>query len=364
MILSASKVRIAFVGCAGIPNRYGGFESFVEHCAPLMAQAGHEIQVTCDRRLYPGEPEAFEGVRRVFVGIPANGPLSPLHDFIAFLKAFSRADAIFVLGVSAGPFFPLMRLLSALSGKRLAVNIDGVEWRRRKHSWAGRLILRLFDSLAQWSATDIIYDNPALLPHVRAPFRRKAAMIAYPGDHGLRLPGLHDPSRHRALTICRIEPENHVDLLIEAVLASSVESYTLIGNWERSEYGRALRRKHAGKPRLALLDPVYDPVELARKREACSVYLHGHSVGGTNPSLVEMLFYDCAILCFDCAFNRETAKGRALYFTDALDLAAKIDQARGSPRRTAGGEAQDYTAARISEAYLQVALGRMPFHAE
>lgn len=355
---SKPRVRIAFIGSAGIPNRYGGFESFVEHCAPLMVREGHEVLVTCDRRLYPDEPEAFQGVQRVFVGIPANGALSPLHDFWAFLRVLWRADVFFVLGVSAGPFFPVMRLLAALSGKRLAVNIDGVEWRRGKYTWMSRLILWGFDFLAQLSATDIIYDNKALLTYVHAPFRRKAYLIAYPGDHVLRFPGLHDLSRHHALTICRIEPENHVDLLIEGALASSIRGYTIIGNWDKSEYGRNLRRKHMRDPRLALLDPIYELVELGRHREACSVYLHGHSVGGTNPSLIEMLFYDCSILCFDCVFNRETAKNRALYFVDAHDLAMKINQALDSPQSAPATGTLEYTARHIVGEYLRVALGR------
>jgi hypothetical protein len=98
-----------------------------------------------------------------------------------------------------------------------------------------------------------------------------------------------------------------------------------VGNWARSEYGRALRQRYSGESRLKLLDPIYDPAEVFRLRNSCVRYLHGHSVGGTNPSLVEILFFDCEIYCFDCSFNRTTAQDAAHFFSGADDLAKLLD---------------------------------------
>ncbi|MDP0964761.1 glycosyl transferase, partial [Klebsiella pneumoniae] len=96
--------------------------------------------------------------------------------------------------------------------------------------------------------------------------------------------------------------------------------YTIVGNWNHSDYARTLRLRHSHEPRLRFLDPIYDPLKLAELRAGCEFYLHGHSVGGTNTSLVEMLFYDCSILCFDVDFHRRTAGGEASYFASAKDL--------------------------------------------
>ena len=348
-------LRLAFIGSAGIPNRYGGFESFLEHCAPELSRNGHEVRVTCDGRLYPGEPAEYVGTSRVFIGVPANGAFSPLHDLIAFSRIFRQSDVIFVLGVSAGPFLPWMRMLAGLAGKRLVVNLDGIEWRRNKHSRVVRLLLRAFDLLGQMSAHRLIYDNQALLPYVMGRFRHKAVLIAYPGDYGIRFPGERDPMARSALTICRIEPENQLEMLIEAALASSIKRYTIIGNWRSSVYGRHLMEIYSSEPRLDLLDPIYDPEALGRARESCTVYLHGHRVGGTNPSLVEILPYECAVICFDCAFNRATAGARAFYFQGTDDLPSLIDETLNRSASPWPEPPSVYTVAGIAKAYSALA---------
>jgi glycosyltransferase involved in cell wall biosynthesis len=313
-------IHLALIGSAGVPNRYGGFEAFLEHCSPVFASKTASTRVTCDSRLYDEQPLNFHGVLLQYIPTPANGKLSVLHDLLAFFAVFRKSTHIVVLGVSGGPWFPLFRFMCAVAGKRLLVNIDGVEWRRTKHSRVRRLFLRLFDAVAQFCAHVVIYDNPALREFVLGSCQAKAICISYSGDHVIRLPGVPE-RRFQALTICRIEPENNLDMLIKGALLSRLENYTIVGNWAQSAYGRALRERYAKEPRLSLLDPIYEPEQLAMLRESCSVYLHGHSVGGTNPSLVEILFYDCAIFCFDVPFNRETAGDCAGYFSSAADLA-------------------------------------------
>jgi glycosyltransferase involved in cell wall biosynthesis len=323
--------------------------------APVISRQECDVIVTCDKARYKSQPDKFKGVQLTYIPIPANGPLSQIHDFVAFLKVFRKVDAVVVLGVSAGFFFILMRLLSTLFGNRLLINIDGIEWRRTKFSRKVRFVLRLFDALAQLSATTIIYDSPDLLPYVLPGFRKKARYIAYPGDHIIRLPGLAREAY--ALTICRIEPENNIEMLIEGVLKSQLPRYVVIGNWNQSEYGRTLRQKYAHEIRLNLLDPIYDALEIAQYRERCSIYLHGHSVGGTNPSLVEMLFYDCFILCFDCNFNRSTAGASAEYFGSSDALAQRLDQLRDRSESPPRVMKSNYTAQNIAREYMLAAFG-------
>lgn len=322
------KTTIAFIGSAGIPNRYGGFEAFLEHCAPEMVDQGMRVIVTCDAHLYPQRAPMFNGVDRRFLNIRANGPSSVLHDLAAFIQVFRQADHVIVLGVSGGLWFPFWRLACAVAGKRLLVNIDGVEWRRTKFSPMRQRILKLFDRLAQWSAHRVIYDNGGLRAFVVPSALANAVEIAYPGDYIERC-ATSAPTPGTALTICRIEPENNIELLIEGFLASPLQRFTIVGNWNNSFYGNALKAKYQQEPRLHLFDPIYDAAHLASLREDCSVYLHGHSVGGTNPSLVEMLFYDCEILCFDCIFHHCTAADSARYFDSVAQLSALL---AGPPR--------------------------------
>ena len=318
-----TALHVAFIGSAGVPNRYGGFEAFLEHCGPAIARRVSSVTVTCDARMYRDQTPIFQGMRRIFVGVPANGTWSVLHDLLAFLRVFSSNSHILVLGVSGGPWFPLFRLLCSLTEKRLLVNVDGVEWQRSKFSGSRRWLLRVFDQLAQRCSHTVIYDNAALQRFLTPIGASKGRLIAYSGDHVLRLPQLQ-PEPGTALTVCRIEPENNIDMLIEGALNSPLIRYTVVGNWNNSAYGKALRARHAGNPRLALLDPIYEPQLLAHLRTCSETYLHGHSVGGTNPSLVEMLFYDGRILCYDVPFHRETAGDCAGYFRDAKELAALL----------------------------------------
>jgi hypothetical protein len=346
--------RIAFIGSVGIPNCYGGFEAFLESVAPVMVKQGHFVVVTCDRDRYSSLSGTFLGVKRVFVGINANGILSPLHDLAAFLKVVGTVDTVVVLGVSAGPFFAIMRLICALLGKRLVINIDGIEWRRTKFSLASRLVLRAFDAFAQIFAHRVVYDNAALLDYVLPIFRHKAKLIPYAGDQVIRLPGL-TPQFGTALTICRIEPENSIEALICGALASNLNSYTIIGNWKNSKYGADLRKKYSHTLRLILLDPIYDPEIVAKHRESCHVYLHGHSVGGTNPSLVEMLFYDCELICFNCNFNIETARADAVYFKDSDELVYHINECLLAKSKRQRTQKHRYMAVTIARDYYLAA---------
>lgn len=348
------RVRLAFIGSAGIPNRYGGFESFLEHCAPVIASFGHQVIVTCDAQLYPEKSKSYRGVNRLFLQIPANGGWSILHDLIAFFSVYLKSTHIVVLGVSGGLWFPLFRLLCNLSGKRLVVNIDGVEWRRSKFGQGKRRLLRLLDYLAQKFSHHVIYDSEALRGFLLKGVDSKASCIAYPGDHVQRIPGI-DKKIGAALTICRIEPENNLELLIEGVLRSNLVSYTIVGNWQNSKYSVGLRARYSGEQRLTLVDPIYDPDALSQLREGCSFYIHGHSVGGTNPSLVEMLFYDCILVCYDVSFNRRTAGDCASYFNsveslaDILNTPGKVDTAARRSFR------EKYTAIVISTQYINAA---------
>ena len=349
---------IAFIGSAGLPNRYGGFEAFVEHCAPVIARMVRAVTVTCDAHLYPDKSSPWKGVDRVFIPLRANGVSSVFHDAFAFMRVFWRASHIIVLGISGGIWFPLFRLTCDLSGKKLVVNIDGIEWRRGKHTRLKRWFLRASGLLAERFAHHVIYDNAALAPYLNSCARHKSSLIAYPGDHVLRLPEI-GMQAGTALTICRIEPENNLEILIEGFLASPLNCYTIVGNWKHSTYAKQLQSKYQTNPRIVMIDSTYDPQKLASLRQSCHVYLHGHSVGGTNPSLVEMLFYNCQIFCFDVPFNRATASSRAIYFSSAEQLTKSIKNIFTNTQNQITSLPQFekmYTAAAIAKKYTKLCM--------
>ncbi len=346
---------IAILGTAGVPNCYGGFESFVEFCGPSIARQVKSVTVTCDASLYTDQQPQFQGMNRIFLPIRANGAMSVIHDLFAFLSVFRKSTHIVVLGVSGGAWFPVFRLLCDLFGKQLLVNVDGVEWRRTKFSRSKRLLLRYFDAMAQLCTHVVIYDNAALRNYLWRFALPKAVQIGYSGDHAKRLP---EVERRRepgtALTICRIEPENNIELMIEGALRSKLLRYTIVGNWSHSRYGCRLKDRYANDERLELLDPIYDLQRLTELRERCDSYLHGHSVGGTNPSLIEMLFYDCKIFCFDVPFHHETAGSCARYFGDANELAVLLDTSPDADLSERQTRRMIYSSQQIATQYISV----------
>lgn len=352
-------IKIAFIGAAGVPNNYGGFEMFMESCAPELAKRFKRVFITCDSKRYKDKDQNWQNVRRVFINISANGPFSVVHDLVAFFSVFFRVDLIIVLGVSGGIFFPLFKLMCACLNKKLIVNVDGIEWRREKFSRSRRWFLYLSDRLAQCFAHQVIVDNEALRPFLIRSIRTTAKYIPYPGDQIIRTNIKHFPYKQKleCLTICRIEPENNCHLLIDAFARRGQGHYIFIGNWNASEYGRELRTRYKEVPGLEMRDPTYDKELLTSLREDCTIYLHGHSVGGTNPSLVEILFYDCNILAFDCTFNRSTAGDGIQYFCNEEELVTQLRSIELNVCRDRTELRSQYTRTRVCDAYSELING-------
>ena len=129
-----------------------------------------------------------------------------------------------------------------------------------------------------------------------------------------------DVNKPFAFGVCRIEPENNVHLLLEAFSEQTTMPLIMVGNWANSEYGNGLKERYLGNPSIIMYDPIYDQGKLNALRSNCTLYLHGHSCGGTNPSLVEAMYLRLAIVAFDCNFNRETTENKAIYFKNAEKL--------------------------------------------
>ena len=352
--------RIAVIGTVGVPARYGGFETLAEQLAVGITPERAQLLLYCQRSAYPevsGSPE-FAGHRRVFLPLKANGPGSMIHDFLALLHAalVGRANVFLVLGYSGAWALPLIRLLRP--GARIVSNIDGMEWRREKFGPMARRVLRLLESFATCFSHVVIADNAALMVLARQLHGIDTVLIAYGGDHTLVPPGSSALEPGYVLSIARIEPENNSHVILAACARSAVR-LVFVGNWTASTYGRQLQQRYRGSPNLTLLDPVYDQSTLAAIRSGAVAYLHGHSVGGSNPSLIEAVFHSSRILAYDCSFNRATLEESGAYFAteDALvQLLAQSESGRIA-KEPLGALRQRYRWKDIVDAYLRVCVG-------
>lgn len=317
--------QVAIIGTVGVPAKYGGFETLAENLLNERSSCDIQYTVYCSSKTYAQKSRKYKGATLRYIPLKANGIQSVLYDIIAILHAIRHSDTLLILGVSGCLILPIIRLFSKI---KIIVNIDGLEHKRDKWSSAIRRFLKWSEKTAVRNADIIIADNKAIQDYVRNEYGMEAVLIAYGGDHVLCdtrniaplvfqryniLPGTY------CFGLCRIEPENNVHLILEA-FAIAGKRLLFVGNWENSDYGHQLKEKYAITPNITLLDPIYDLPTLNVLRKNCLYYLHGHSAGGTNPSLVEAMFFGIPIISYDVAYNRETTENKAVYFTSVEQL--------------------------------------------
>ena len=360
---------ISILGTVGIPASYGGFETLAENLARFH-QANEltgELVVYCSAKSYPARPESHLGARLRYIDLNANGVSSIPYDIVSLLSAVRhRSDVILLLGVSGAIALPLVRLLSRA---RIVTNIDGIEWKREKWKGAARWFLRFSERMAVRFSHEVVADNAGIAEHVAQSYGRDCHVIAYGGDHALQAPikpyeGPPLPPRY-ALALCRIEPENNVTMILEAFVRIPGMPLVFVGNWNNSAFGRELRQRYASLPHLHLLDPIYDIGVLRTVRGNAALYVHGHSAGGTNPSLVEMMHFGVPILAFDCIFNRCTTEEKAVFFKDAEALRNAVDTLDPDDAARIGEDMRRVAEARytwdaVGRAYFRILLGEQP----
>ena len=321
--------RVAIVGTQGVPAQYGGFETLVENLIGEFKSHKVEYTVFCSGKDYKTKMKTYKGARLKYIPLlHANGIQSVLYDIVSLIRCIKEYDTVLLLGVSGGIFIPVLRLFY---NKKLIVNIDGREHTRAKWGFFARTFLKLNEVLAVKYADVIIADNKGIQDYVTEYYHKPSALIAYGGDQALRnvpedrqtqiLRNYGLERNNYALSVCRIEPENNCHITLEA-FAGNGQPLLFIGNWNGSAYGIELRNRYGQMSNIIMMDSVYDLDTLYTIRKNCMLYIHGHSAGGTNPSLVEAMFFGHPILAYDVEYNRETTYGAAYYYTTVDELAA------------------------------------------
>jgi glycosyltransferase involved in cell wall biosynthesis len=353
---------LAVVGTVGLPAGYGGFETLAEQLTLRLA-ARHRFLVFCSRKGRAACPPTHLGAELAYVDLDANGWQSIFYDFVGLWRAARTARTILVLGVSGCLLLPLVRWWRPSA--RIVTNIDGVEWKRQKWGLLARAVLRWSERSAVRFSHAVIADNEGIRQHVRERYGREASLIAYGGDTAVpastpaRPAGTRDTRFAAAgyfLAICRIEPENHIAEMLEAFAGAPHQRLVIVGNWQASRYGSGLRAAYGGHTNIQLLDPIYDAQRLQVLRREALACVHGHSAGGTNPSLVEAMSMGMAVLAFDVSYNRFTTHQQAAYWSDPASLgrlvAASTPAQLAANAKAMGELAQShYTWAKIASQY-------------
>lgn len=351
-------MRIAMIGSRGIPHTYGGGEEFVRHLAPRMVQRGHEVIVYCRSNYFKDRTPYYQGVRRIFLPTIEHKVFGQfIHAALSMVDVlFRNVDVIYVHTLPNS----VHTIIPWLFRKKVVVNTDGLDWKRTK--W-GRLI-RSYFKLSAWlvvhTATELVSDSRAIRDYYLSHFGRDSTFIAYGAEVGpseypevLQQYGLEPMGYY--LIACRLVPENNIDLIVKAFEQVETDRLLVIAGGANYKSPWAQRLKSTQDPRIRFLGHVSNPDHVKELHCHCYAYLHGHSLGGTNPALLKALGYGNCVLALNTPFNREVLQGDSgvmyglTFEKDVEDLRDKIQYIDAHPEVAA--EYRTRAPERIREAY-------------
>lgn len=322
--------RVAILGTRGVPATHGGFETLAHHLSLYLAARGWDVTVYCQAEgRGPATEDAWNGVRRVTIPTPYPGAMGTVHfDWRSVMHAARCEGTALVLGYNTAAFLPVLRG----AGRHVVLNMDGIEWRRGKWSPTARVWLRANERIGATVAHSLIADHPEIKRHVAtfAP-AHKITTIAYGANaidnapvEPVRSAGL-EPGRY-LLVVARVEPENSVLPIVRSFSRRPRGvQLAVVGPLAPSSQPYHAAVASAAGVEVRFLGPVYEPTAIAALRFHARAYVHGHTVGGTNPSLVEALGAGNAVVAHANPFNRWVAGDAARYFVDEDDLDGAFD---------------------------------------
>lgn len=312
-------MRIGLLGTRGIPNRYGGFEEFAEQICKKWADCGHEVYVYCED-VTEKEIFVFKNVRQVFIK-GCNLPLISqfIYDFRCTKHALKQnLDVVYNAGYATSVFGNLL-FKEELKGK-LVYNMDGLEWKRSKFNTITRWLTKKLEKAAALSGAELVSDNKGIQEYLKSVYGVSSTLIEYGADFSKdEIKNFEGYPEVFDLVIARFEPENHIEEIIAAYENQREAILVLVANINTAFYKKLSSRIDKAQ-NIIFNGPIYDKNELAYLKANCRYYIHGHSVGGTNPSLLEALAAGCHILIHDNIFNKDVVSHYAQSWSNQKEL--------------------------------------------
>lgn len=334
------KLRLAILGDRGIPARYGGYSTLVEHIAvELVASGEFEVVVYCRSQYYPERPPQFKNVQLVYIPVWRNKYLeSLLHTMMSTIHSlFMRCDVALVLDPANAPNLVFLRLF----GPPAALHTDGLGYMRKKWGRVARAYYKFAEKLSAWLADALVADAEAMRAHYAAHYAVESTFLPLGCESGryaaarcLERYGLSPRSYY--LVVTRIEPDNNTDHIVREYRRLKTDRPLIIVGSARypSAFSRALEAE--ADDRVRLVGGVYDADVLNALYQNAFVYLHGHEVGGTNPALLRAMAAGACCTALDTVFSREVLGEHGRYFSfKAGDMAARLAALEAAPQTVA-----------------------------
>ena len=322
-------MKIAFVSTRGIPNNYGGFEQFAEYISVGMAQRGHEV-VVYSPKFHPYQESTYKGVRIKHIYSPETWMGSSVgsffYDFASLRDALKKEDFDIIYEAGYTSIIPAYIWFNVKKRKRpiFTTNMDGLENKRSKFSPMVRRFLDWEEKMAVKYSHYLIADNMGIHDYYKEKYGKESKFLAYGAD-------IHDDfkaeyleefglkSEEYYILIARLEPENNIVMAIEGYLHSKENGRRplIVVGKTNTPHGKELVEKYGNEINVEFVGGIYDFKKLDSVRHFSKAYFHGHSVGGTNPSLLEAMAAGCFIFAHDNIFNRAVLKENAFYYPSA-----------------------------------------------
>jgi glycosyltransferase involved in cell wall biosynthesis len=326
-------MKIGILGSRGIPNQYGGFEQFAEKLALGLTRLGVSVWVYCSDS-HPLKTSTWNGINRILCFDPED-KIGTAGQFIYDLKCINDSrnrnfDIIYQLGYTSNSVW--YRHLP--DGPAIVTNMDGIEWKRSKYSPLVKRFLRYAEKLAVHGSDVLVADSEAIGKHLMEFYQASSVFLPYGADvftdadeKKLRNEGLQ--AHEYFLLIARLQPDNHIEEIIEGVIQSESPFPLLVIGNHQNRFGKYLKKKYEND-RIWFLGGIFNPERLNNLRHFATLYFHGHSAGGTNPSLLEAMSAGALICAHDNPFNREVLDKEAFYFKTPGDITSLLNNSRNS----------------------------------
>lgn len=324
-------MKIGILSTRGVPNYHGGFEQFAEFFSVYLAQEGHEVYVYNSSK-HPFQESTFNGVNIIHCYDPED-KIGTVGQFIYDLNCIldsrkRRFDILLQLGYTSSTIW--YKLLPKKA--TIITNMDGLEWKRSKYSKKAQKFLKYAERLGVKSSDFLVADSIGIQNYLKETYNVESKYIAY-GAELFKSPELEkieeynvEPYNYNML-IARLEPENNIETILDGVALSEKKSpFLVVGKHDVNSYGKYLKDKFKNHKNIRFVGGIYDMNVLNNLRYYSNLYFHGHSVGGTNPSLLEAMSSKAFIIANDNQFNKLILNENAFYFETQEDVKEHIDK--------------------------------------
>lgn len=321
-------MKIAILGTRGIPNYHGGFEQFAEYFSIYLVSKNHEVYVY-NSQDHPYQEPTWNGVNILHKKDPEKqiGTAGQfIYDLHCILDIRNRNfDVVLQLGYTSSSVWGWLLPKKAT----IITNMDGLEWKRSKYSKPVQRFLKFAEKLAIKTSDYLISDSIGIKEYLKETYHEDSEYIAY-GAELFTTPSeqvLNDydvTKFNYNMLIARLEPENNIEVILDGVVKSNSDQTFLIIGKHETKFGNYLKEKFQNYDSIRFLGGIYNIEHLNNLRYWSNLYFHGHSVGGTNPSLLEAMASNCLIIANDNIFNKSILRDNAFYFFDTNDIAERM----------------------------------------